>query len=93
MDEYTPLSSQPPEKKEPPKAIKLITSIGFSFLFYCLLFVILWVVGVATKGENNIVFGSLPTIPMVLASLFAGFCLIYIMDEKNYIINKIKNFL
>jgi hypothetical protein len=58
-----------------------------------LLFAVVSVVGVATEGESNIGFGSLYTLPMMFVSLFAGVCLIYGIDKKNYIINKIKNFL
>ena len=96
MDNTTPQTIpeilQTPQE-EPSKAIKISAVIGFSFLFYCLLFVIVYTVGVVTKGESDIVFVSLYTVLMAFVSLFAGICLIYRIDKKNYIINKIKKFL
>lgn len=89
MGNTTPQTPQTPQE-EPYAVIKISAVIGFSFLFYCLLFIIVWVVGVATKGESNVGFGSLYTIPMMFASLFAGVWLIYRIDTENYIIRKIK---
>ena len=82
-----------PEKQEeePNKIIKFIAALGSSFLFYCLLFFIVFLLGVIINEESNLNFFSLYSIPMMLASLFAGFCLIYQIDNKNYIINQIRS--